>query len=155
MLVEGSGIKGPAIVAAVAGSVFAGLLQAIGPSPSPVTVITGVLSGISVFLFSMFIRQGQKMAALEAYSKRNKDDIDRIDADTRTIDKRDAESRHMVKNEVTPVIADVELRVMQRQEEARLMLISVEERFRLRTNELRDEQVKQIERLNRHIEAGD
>lgn len=140
MLVEGGGIKGPAILATIAGSVFAGLLQAIGPTPSPVTVVTGVLSGISVFLFTMFIRQGNKLAALEAYSKRNKDDIDKLDGESRTVDKRIEQSRHAWKNEILPQILSVEERAIFNVDQLRERVATNEDRL----NRYLDEQLRQL-----------
>lgn len=128
--------KGALVIATVSGSVFAGLLQAVGQTPSPVTVLTGVLSGISVFLFSMFIRQGNRLAALEAYSKRNKDDIDKLDEETRTVDKRIESSRHLVRNELTGIVGEAEIRVM------------------TRYDEMRERTARMEERLHRHLEGA-
>lgn len=146
------GFTGSIVWATLAGSVSTGLMQILGPESTPMGVMTGVLSGVSVFLFSMFIRHGNKLAALEAYAKRNKDELDKHDAEIRTIDARDGASRHLVKNEVAPVMADMELRVDKRLEEGRLLLVSLEERMGLQVVELRERVARSEERMNRHLE---
>lgn len=108
---------------------------------SPDTIVTSALAGISVFLFAMFIRQGNRLARLEgetakatdvaalgAYSRGNKEDIDKLDAESRTIDKRITDSRHLVKNEMVPLMAASELRVMAENEALWAALRSVEQR---------------------------
>jgi len=153
MMVELGAWKTPLAIATISGSVFAGLVQAIEPHLSATSILTGVLTGVSVLLFGMFIRQGNKLAALEAYSKRNKDDIDRIDGEVRTVDKRDSDSRHLVKNEIAPVIAEVELRCGQRIDEARLLAAAVEARMGMRFDEMRERLALAEERLQRHVET--
>jgi hypothetical protein len=136
MLFEAGSWKGPLVIATISGSVFSGLLQALDPSTSATTVITGVLSGVIILLFGMFIRQGNKLAALDAYAKRNKDDINKLDGESRTVDKRIELSRHAWKNEISPQILNVEDRVMVRVDENTRALVRLEERF------------------NRHLEGG-
>lgn len=112
-------------VSGVVGALAGAIIQ-IGTHAdvSPETIVTSTLTGICVFLFTMFIRQGNKLArlegetakattvaALEAYQRRNKDDLERLDSESRSVDKRISDSRHLVKNEMTPLIAASELRL--------------------------------------------
>jgi len=135
MLFEAGSWKGPLVIATVSGSIFAGLLQALEPQASATTIVTGVLSGVIVLLFGMFIRQGNKLAALEAYAQRNKGDIDKLDGESRTVDKRIEASRHLFKNEYGPLLLNVEDRVMVRVDENTRAMVRLEER------------------MNRHLEA--
>lgn len=135
LLVKGS-------LSGVAGGIAGSLLQiATNNGISLESIAVSVVGGACVFLFGMFIRQGNRLAALdastarkdevaklEAYALRNREEIVRLDGDSRTIDRRIQDSRHMLKNEITPVIAMLENRLAERLDKLEGMLTTVMER---------------------------
>lgn len=128
-------LGGKTLLAGTIGGV-SGLLLQLATEADHVSlagIAAGFATGASVLLFGMFIKQGNRLAAVDAREEeRNRNvqrDLARLDLDSRTVDARITASKHGLRNEVTPLLANVEDRLMVRMDENTRALTRAEERL--------------------------
>src|SRR5258708_20302474 len=95
-------------------------------------ITAGVAVGCSVLLLGLFIKQGNRLASIDAREEeRNANvqrDVAQLDAESRTVDQRIAASRHAVRNQVPPLLSPMEERLTSRLEEAQRAITALEAR---------------------------
>jgi len=127
-----------AVLAPASSLSFLGALLLSMQSPGQVQVslgevIGGVLLMLSTYLFTASIRQGKEITKLQAQEIHNADSIAILQGEAATIDRRIADSRHAIRNELGAMLGEMELRLDARMKEFRegqekLLALMVERR---------------------------
>jgi hypothetical protein len=91
-----------------------------GDIPLPLgEVLSGFLLLVSGYLFRASITHGKELAALQVKEQADADNIAVLQHEVATVDKRVADSRHGIRNELTVLVAQVEDRIDARFKELR------------------------------------
>lgn len=81
--------------------------------------LAGLLALVSGYLFRASITQGQEVARLSVKQQTDADNIAVLQHEVATVDKRIADARHGIRNELTVLVAQVEDRIDARFKELR------------------------------------